>query len=76
MRVYVMRFVDRDSLRAAYEILTESERVTTCSIEQQSGRLRFLASVRAADALVRRIYLRGGLAWCTRHEVVGQRTQP
>ncbi len=40
------------------------------TIEPELSRVRFLATVRYADALVQRIYPEGGLAWCSRHDVV------
>jgi hypothetical protein len=67
--VYDLRFVDPPSLQAAYDVLIESERVVSCTVEADLGRVRFLAPVRFADALVARIYLEGGLTWCSRHAV-------
>ncbi len=69
MRVYVLRFATLSSLHGAFQVLAESERVATCTIEPELSRVRFLAPVRYADALVQRIYLEGGLAWCSRHDV-------
>jgi hypothetical protein len=35
-------------------------------IEPEQERIRFLAPAGAADTLVERIYLEGGLLWCSR----------
>jgi hypothetical protein len=47
----------------------ESEHVVDCCVEAELGRIRFLAPPRRADALVDRIYLEGGLVWCSRHDL-------
>jgi hypothetical protein len=47
----------------------ESRHVASCLIEPESGRIRFLAPRKAADALVEQIYEEGGLTWCSQHDV-------
>jgi hypothetical protein len=46
-----------------------SSQIDGCLVEPELGRLRFLATRRLADRLVARIYLEGGLTWCTRHDL-------
>ncbi len=70
MRVYVMRFATLNSLHGAFDVLAECERVATSTIEPGQSRIRFVAPGKYADALVERIYLEGGLAWCSRHDTV------
>ncbi|NIW37919.1 MAG: hypothetical protein GWN32_15955, partial [Gemmatimonadetes bacterium] len=43
---------------------------TSCTAESDHRRLRFVAPDRPADELIERIYLDGGLTWCTRHRTL------
>jgi len=69
MRVYILRFANESRLHGAFDRVIESPHVASCMIEAPESRIRFLAPARAADALVERIYLEGGLIWCSRHDV-------
>jgi hypothetical protein len=69
MRVYILRFDNESRLHSAFDLVLSSPYVASCMIEAPQSRLRFLAPVRAADALVEHIYLEGGLIWCSRHDV-------
>jgi hypothetical protein len=69
MRVYILRFDKESRLHSAFDLVLSSPHVASCMIEAPQSRLRFLAPVRAADALVQHIYLEGGLIWCSRHDV-------
>ncbi len=69
MRVYVLELRGVPALTRAFDRLMESSHVASCLIEPESGRIRFLAPAKAADALVEEIYLEGGLGWCSRHDV-------
>lgn len=71
MKVYVLQFADHDSLNRAFALLMGSERIGSCSAEAESGRLRFVSPPEPAEKLVHRIYLEGGLTWCSRHECSG-----
>jgi hypothetical protein len=69
MRVYVLELRGAPALTRAFDRLMESRHVASCLIEPESGRIRFLAPAKAADALVEQIYLEGGLTWCSRHDL-------
>ncbi|MEN8181883.1 MAG: hypothetical protein ABFS46_05045 [Myxococcota bacterium] len=70
MRVYLLEFDRPETLSRAFELVLESGRVRSCSAESGSRRLRFVAAPRPGDRLLERIYLDGGLTWCSRHEPV------
>jgi hypothetical protein len=70
MRLYVIRFANVVTLTRAFERLMDSERVASCMIEPQERRLRFLAPVDHADAMLHHFYSEGGLVWCSRHEEI------
>jgi hypothetical protein len=67
MRVYVLRFRNAGSVSRAFERLMDSSRVSTCEIEPELGRVRFLAPEKYAAALLERIYLDCDLTWCSSH---------
>ncbi len=69
MRVVVLRLAGPALLASAVSLLMESEYVEDCCVDAELGRVRFLAPPRRAEALVGRIYLDGGLLWCSRHDV-------
>ena len=69
MRVYVLMLRGAPALTRAFDRVMESQHVASCLIEPESGRIRFLAPPRAADALVEQIYDEGGLTWCSRYDV-------
>ncbi len=69
MRVIVLRLASSQLLASAMSRLMESEHVVDCCVEAEAGRIRFLAPPRRAEALVGRIYLDGGLVWCSRHDL-------
>ena len=68
MRVVVLHLATPALLASALARLMESEHVDDCCVEADLGRIRFLAPPEKADALVGRIYLGGGLVWCSRHD--------
>ena len=70
MRLYLVHFSSKSLLERAFGRLMDTERVASCSVELERGRLRFLAPQRAALLLVERFYLEGGMTWCTMHELV------
>jgi hypothetical protein len=69
MRVYILHFGAIGALTHAFDRVLECPDVTSCMIEADRVRLRFLAPAGAADAVVERIYQEGGLTWCSRHDV-------
>jgi hypothetical protein len=69
MRVYVLVLRGAPALTRAFDRVMESRHVASCLIEPESGRIRFLAPPKAADALVEEIYAEGGLTWCSQHDV-------
>jgi len=69
MRVYVLVLRGAPALTRAFDRVLESRHVASCLIEPESGRIRFLAPPKAADALVEQIYEEGGLTWCSQHDV-------
>ena len=68
MRVYVLRLERARNLRWAFNIIAEAACVVSSTFEAQLCEVRFVAPRRQADALVERIYLDGGLVWCSRHD--------
>ena len=72
MRVYVLHFASPGQMTRAFDRILASDRVDSCMVEPNQARLRFLAPPRVADALVQRVYLEGGLTWCTRHDLRDQ----
>ena len=70
MRVYVLHLDGPTSLSRAFDLVLESPDAASCMIEPELERIRFLAPKAPADALVERIYLDGGLLWCSRHDTV------
>ncbi len=69
MRVYVLTFDSRPSLTRAFDAVLNAPEVVSCMIEADRERIRFIAPVDEAEKVVERIYLDGGLVWCSRHAV-------
>jgi hypothetical protein len=46
--------------------------VASCSAEPEGCRIRIVARSNAADALAERLYLDGGMIWCSRHDLLAQ----
>ncbi len=72
MRVYVLHFASPGQMTRAFDRIIASDRVASCMVEANEVRLRFLAPQPVADALVQRVYLEGGLTWCSRHDLRDQ----
>ena len=68
MRVYILRLEKASNLQWAYSVIAGAAYVTSSTFEAQLCQVRFVAPRRQADALVERIYLDGGLVWCSRHD--------
>jgi hypothetical protein len=69
--VHDLQFKDLAHLTRSVNELLDAEGVEDCLIEAEDLRLRFVAPRRLADALLERIYLHGGLTWCSRHGLDG-----
>lgn len=65
--VHDLQFVDTTELMRCFERLMDLAVVEDCLVEPDDRRLRFLAPDRVSDRLIERIYLDGGLTWCSRH---------
>lgn len=65
--VYDLELHSDPRLRSAFALVSESREVSSCAVEPERRRLRFLAPPAAARGLVERIYAEGGLSWCSRH---------
>ena len=69
MRVTVLHLKGPAAVSRAFERLMASSRIGTCLVEPEHNRVRFLAPRKLAEAIVERIYLEGGLVWCSRHDL-------
>jgi hypothetical protein len=67
LRVYVLRFADVGPLTRAFDRIADAPEVASCSLELAQRQVRLLAPPAVAEPLVERLYLEGGLAWCSRH---------
>jgi hypothetical protein len=65
--VYVLRFADVGPLTRAFDRIADAPEVASCSLELPQRQVRLLAPPSVAEPLVERLYLEGGLAWCSRH---------
>ena len=78
--VHTLRFASTADLSRAFQLLMDADDLEDCLVEAPDLQLRFVAPEGEADALVERIYLDGGLAWCSRHrldeEAADQATPP
>ena len=75
MRVYIMRFDTEPATNRAFGLLLDHGAVESSLVGPDPRLIRFMAKPSDADPLIYRIYLQGGLAWCSSHESVrGART--
>jgi hypothetical protein len=75
MRVYVMEFAGPGPFSRAFDLVLEAGAVASCSAEPENRRIRIVASSREADALAERLYLDGGMTWCSRHDLLRERSR-
>jgi hypothetical protein len=75
MRVYVMEFVSPGAFSRAFDLVLEADAVASCSAEPEVRRIRIVAGSRDADALAERLYLDGGMTWCSRHDLLARGAQ-
>jgi hypothetical protein len=66
--MYVLRLEGKRSIERAFEVISNARNVSSCIFEPELRQVRFVAPPREADALAERIYLDGGLIWCSRHD--------
>jgi len=67
LRVYVLRFLEPTALTRAFDHVSDHPDVASCSFELPERQIRLLARPAVGEPLVERLYLEGGLAWCSRH---------
>ena len=67
MQVYDLQFTDRSTLLAGFQCAQERSAVDSCMLEVDRLRMRLIAPRDDAEALAQRIYLDGGLRWCSGH---------
>jgi len=65
--VYVLRFADVARLTRAFDRVIDAPEVASCALELEQRQVRLLAPPAVAERIVERLYLEGGLAWCSRH---------
>ncbi|HET6304559.1 MAG TPA: hypothetical protein VFG80_07235 [Myxococcota bacterium] len=68
-----MEFVSPGAFSRAFDVVMEADAVASCSAEPEGRRIRIVARSNDADALAERLYLDGGMTWCTRHDLLLQR---
>lgn len=69
MKIFDLRFSNAATMQAAFQRAQERSAVESCTLDPEELRMRFVAPTGAADALAHRIYLDGGLRWCSGHEL-------
>jgi hypothetical protein len=69
VRVYVLRLEEKGYVERAFDVISNARNVSSCVFEPGLRQVRFVAPPREADALAERIYLDGGLIWCSRHDL-------
>jgi hypothetical protein len=73
MRIYVLRFDNRDAVSRAFGVVMDSGAVESASVGPDPGQLRFIAKAADAEPVIRRIYLLRELRWCSTHRVLTSR---
>lgn len=71
MKVFDLRFTDVSTMQAAFQRAQERAAVDSCTLDPDELRMRFVAPNEEADDLAHRIYMDGGLKWCSGHLVAG-----
>ena len=69
MRLCVLRFSNNQDLTRAFDRVLASPDVDSCVVEWEDGRIQFLAPPEGAAQLAERMYLDGGLLWCSHHDL-------
>jgi hypothetical protein len=69
MRLCVLRFANNQDLTRAFDRILSSPDVDSCVVEWEDCRIRFMAPREGALQLAERVYLDGGLLWCSHHDM-------
>ncbi len=72
MKVFDLRFTDAASMQSAFHRAQDRSAVDSCTLDPDELRMRFVAPNDDADELAHRIYLDGGLKWCSGHVLEAQ----
>ena len=67
MRVYFMRFDSDQAANRAFGLLMDAASVESSLVGPGPREIRILAKQSDAELLIQRIYLQGGLSWCSAH---------
>ena len=67
LRVYVLRFAETSAMTSAFDRVSDNPEVASCSFELGERQIRLLGRPKVIEPLIERLYLEGGLAWCSRH---------
>jgi hypothetical protein len=67
LRIYVLRFAEPDAVCRAFDHVSRHPDIASCALELPERCIRLLAHPAVVEPLVERLYLEGGLAWCSRH---------
>jgi hypothetical protein len=68
VRAYVLRLDGARNIERAFDVISNARNVSSCIFEPGLRQVRFVAPPREGDALAEKIYLDGGLIWCSRHD--------
>ena len=69
LRLYLRRMRDRADLERAFSAVSEASEISSFTLEPQLSRLRFVAPADRGERLLEKIYLQGGMVWCSTHEL-------
>ena len=69
MLVFDLQFTSPATLLEGFRRVQDRAAVDSCTLELDQLRLRLVAPREEADHLAQRIYLDGGLRWCSAHTV-------
>jgi hypothetical protein len=67
LRVYVLRFAETSAMSRAFDRVCDNPEVASCSFELGERQIRLLGRPKVIEPVIERLYLEGGLSWCTRH---------
>ena len=67
LQVYVLRFAETGAMSRAFDRVSDNPEVASCSFELGARQIRLLGRPKVIEPLIERLYLEGGLAWCSRH---------
>ena len=73
--LYVLRVSDESFLERAFGTISDTSAVSSSIAEPRLKQMRFTAPPREGDRLAERIYLQGGMVWCSRHQLDHRETR-